>query len=173
MNPLAVEWNTDKSFQIQERTTDLEGFVQYLKDTSSIVLIASHGEYVEDGYIQKIFEDNQIKFTGSNSKSCKLAMDKVAAQEAVKDIVNIIPTYTDYSKVNFPFIAKPNALGSSVGIFLIEDEKDLNQYKSEFSKDYIFQPFIDGVELSLGTVREGEGYMELYPTEILPTNEFF
>lgn len=161
-NPIEIEWPQD----------DLKGeFVQSIDPKDSIVVNASHGEYVEDGYIQSIFEKKGIAYTGSDAKSCALSMDKEKSQKTVKKIVETIPTTRDPKDLDFPFIAKPNAKGSSVGIYLISNQAELSEL--DFSEDYIFQPFIKGTEVSLGSVREGDSFMELFPTEIIPKSDFF
>jgi len=147
--------------------------VKFLKYHNSTVIIASHGEYAEDGFIQEYFERNKIPYTGSNSGSCRLCMDKTASQRAVSAQVKTIPTYKTYKRLEFPFIAKPNNLGSSIGVYLIKNRFDLEEYKKYFDDKYIYQPFISGIEVSQATVRENGGYLKLFPTEIIPNNEFF
>ena len=43
---------------------------------NDLVFIALHGRGGEDGYIQEILERNSIQFTGSDSKSCEISMNK-------------------------------------------------------------------------------------------------
>lgn len=171
-NPTAAEWTADKNFIVNGGMFSEDEFLNFLKLNELKVIIASHGEYVEDGYIQEKFETNHIEFTGSDSKSCKLAMDKVSSQEKVKSLVKTIPTYKDHTQLKFPFIAKPNAKGSSVGIYLIKNKNDLVN-AGKFNEDYIFQPYVSGKEVSLGSIRDNAGFLKLYPTEIIPKNSFF
>ena len=171
--PKVIEWGLDNQFYLDGKPYTSGQFINYLVNTKSSVIIGSHGECVEDGYIQEIFEKNGVPFTGSSSIACKLTMDKCASQQAVKEVVNIIPTFTNFDSLPFPFIAKPNNLGSSVGVYIIKDAQCLNDHRSLFSEKYIFQPFIKGTELSIGTVRSKHGFVDLVPTEIVPSSEFF
>jgi D-alanine-D-alanine ligase len=185
-NPREIEWLTLDSFKIDGKELTLAEMLQQVKSTSGIVVNSTHGEYGEDGWIQKHFEDNNIRFTGSDAQSSALAMDKVKAQEMVKDIVTIIKTYTStptqfnlaamYNVIgeNYPIFIKPNAKGSSVNTYKISSEPELLELMSSLPTDtYLFQPAITGMEVSMGTVcNQGEFY-KLYPTEIIPASSFF
>lgn len=185
-NPLALEWNSDFTFNINDETYSEKETIKFLKQGGYIVILASHGEYVEDGYIQQKLQDAKIRFTGSNAKSCKLAMDKYLTQQTVSSITNTIPTYQTFpSQFNweaflhivgdtYPVFVKPNFLGSSVGAFIAKSKYELVRLLEEIDEiPYLFQPVIKGIEISMGTVREGEGFMELFPTEIIPKTDFF
>src|SRR3989344_5583229 len=49
-----------------------------IKKLFDVVFIAMHGEYGEDGTVQKILDKYKIKYTGSGVKASALGMDKVA-----------------------------------------------------------------------------------------------
>ena len=51
-----------------------------------LVFIALHGGFGENGTIQKYFEKHNIKFTGSDSKSSSIAMDKNKTKIIAKKI---------------------------------------------------------------------------------------
>lgn len=170
---LTVEWKSDHMFNFSGQSIDEEAFLKKLIDNEYSVILASHGEYFEDGYIQEKLEKAGVRFTGSDSASCKLSMDKVKSQENVKNITKIIPTHRSYQDLKYPFIAKPNALGSSIGVYIVKNDSDLDKFSKFFNDDYIFQPLIKGRELSLGSVRDGSGFLKLYPTEIRPKKDFF
>ena len=185
-NPIPVEWLENFSFKLGKIVTDTNLLLETLSKENSLVIIASHGEYVEDGYLQELLEENKIEFTGSDSKSCKLSMDKCASFEKIKTFTDLIPTYStlpinfnyhDMTKViksEFPIFAKPNNLGSSIGIYKISNLKDLEKVVIKLDNiEYLFQPAIKGTEVSLGVVREGDSFMNLFPTEIISQNEFF
>ncbi len=190
-NPILVEWKKDKSFVIGERVFDLKGFLKYLKDQNGVFVNAMHGEFCEDGWIQEYLEEAKIPFTGPSSKSAKLSMDKIASQEVVKDLIDIIPTKNITVKGssedrealireiismrwNYPLFLKPNAKGSSVGIYKIKNEKELANIVDTLSPDtYLVQPCIEGTEISIGTVCDKGKYLDLPATEILPKGEFF
>ena len=56
---------------------DQDYLLSQIKDNKiDLVINALHGGVGEDGTLQKLFEVNNIKFSGSGSKSSKIAMDK-------------------------------------------------------------------------------------------------
>ena len=89
-----------------------------------------HGGYGEDGSIQLFFE-KEIKFIGSGSYSCNLAIDKFASKKIVSSLNCQVPhgkIIYDSSALNefdAPFIVKPNNEGSSVGFYEIFNQKTL------------------------------------------------
>ncbi|MCC6323280.1 hypothetical protein IT400_00635 [Candidatus Nomurabacteria bacterium] len=55
-------------------------FTEFVKK-SKFVFLALHGGEGEDGTLQKIFEDNKVKYNGSSSKVSKICMDKYETGE--------------------------------------------------------------------------------------------
>jgi len=128
---------------------DFDGDYDKLYDTTEdteLVFIALHGGDGENGTVQKFLESKYIKFTGSNSRTSSIAMDK----NATKLICNKydIPTpvwmtldlkFYEIQELSFfieknknlrnGLVIKPNNGGSSVGISIISN--------SELSKDSI------------------------------------
>ncbi|MEI7604058.1 MAG: C39 family peptidase [bacterium] len=185
-NPVLVDWTEDNFFQIEKNKYSLEDFLTILKQNKALVVNSIHGDYGEDGYIQEILALNNIAFTGSDAFSCMVSINKYESNNAVKDIVNIIPTYktlpknfnlnicNKYIGEKFPIFAKPNASGSSVGVYKIHDKAELNRILELLPDiDYLFQPSIEGVEVSIGCVRFQNSFLDLPPTEIIPKTEFF
>ncbi len=156
-------------------------FYKYLSKQNCIAIIAGHGEYIEDGYIQEKLYKNRIEYTGSSPESCELAMDKIKSQRIAKKFIKTVPTYAslpnkfllaDMQKkigTNFPIFLKPNARGSSVGCYIAQSHEELGKLiKGLPDIEYIFQPLIEGVEVSIGSVRDGDNFLKLSPTEIRP-----
>ena len=152
------------------------------------VLISMHGEFGEDGKLQKIFERKGIKYHGSDSVSSKLCMDKHKSTKLVSKSLKIHTPKTLKLKVSnilkyrhtYPLFIKPNKLGSSVGAGLINNEKELEKYIKElksktYSNDYfLLQEYLKGIELSCGVLESKKGkYTLLPPVEILPKSVFF
>jgi D-alanine-D-alanine ligase len=192
-SPMLVEWKKDFHFVIQseKEELDLDEFIQYLQSKNGLFVNAMHGEFCEDGWIQERLEKAGILFTGPSSASARLSMDKIAAQEIVKDLVTVIPTTTfvipeDGSRkyellekslnfeLGFPLFLKPNAKGSSVGIYKIHDQKEMEEVVDKLEPDtYLLQLAITGTEISIGAVCDEGKFLDLPATEILPKGEFF
>ncbi len=148
------------------------------------VFIALHGTFGEDGTIQRILEENNIPFNGSNSKASKLCFDKAAVKILAKENDILTPDFFQIKEIdniiensNFSifqdYVVKPNQQGSSLGIFrkkdLINDfEKKL---KSIFELDtqILIEEFIDGREVTVG-ILNGK---TLPIIEIKPKREFY
>ena len=82
-----------------------------------IVFNCLHGGYGEDGAIQLFFEKEEIKFIGSGSYSCNLAIDKFASKKIVSSLNcqvphgKIIYDSSAFNEFDVPFIVKPNNEG--------------------------------------------------------------
>ena len=132
------------------------------------VIICLHGTEGEDGTLQLILETNNIKFTGSGSEASSLAFDKKATKSLAKN--NSIPVVTDLTLNDFSqtdatslksffelhkkIVMKPLANGSSVGLYIIENQQQLNHAFNEIKAKaicaYLVEPFITGREITVG-----------------------
>ena len=118
---------------------------ELIKIKPMIVFMALHGGEGEDGKIQALLELHNIPYTGSDSKTSALAMDKSISSDLVRSIDIPVPgkvlvkTSLMLDKVinmcTFPLVVKPNNAGSSVGISIIQDESELEE-AVKFAKKY-------------------------------------
>ncbi len=125
-----------------------------------LVFNALHGGYGENGEIQKYFEKYNIKYTGSDSKSSKICMDKNKTKLIAKkinipvldwDIIEPKTKY-DFNKWNIPFIIKPNDGGSTIGLELISEKTMISDaLKNSFnvSKKLMIEKYFKGKEISV------------------------
>jgi D-alanine-D-alanine ligase len=186
--PQLVLWTKDNTFVVNNKVLELEDFLVAIKNSQGIIVNATHGEFGEDGWIQEKLEKASIPFSGSDSISSHLAMDKQASQKAVQGIVKTIQTYAFYANkfdiklmqkalgTSFPLFIKPNAKGSSVGVTKVHNQKELISAIAEITiplEMYLIQPAIEGKEFSIGTVLDNGEYYDLPATEIRPKSEFF
>lgn len=191
-SPILVKWIDLDIFKIMNDEYDLTNFLNFVKVHNGLIIIAAHGEYAEDGYIQEIFESQNIPFTGASSKTSKLCIDKNATQNLVKNIVNVPKSYifdlqafdfndfTNKFGENYPIVLKPNKMGSSVYTFLIKNKEDLltniKNVQNKNLKDYefIIQEYIQGTEYSVGVMLNDQEIPQVISiTEIRPADEFF
>lgn len=164
---------------------EFEAVLKNNKENIEVALLAAlHGEFGEDGTIQLILENLGIKFTGSNSKVSKICIDKIKTVEKLKSFKGIyFPKTVRLNKdgikktppLPFPFIIKPNSLGSSVLVFIVKNEKEFKNAVSEIKKnkisDLLFQEIIEGIEFSCGCLEPKKGKIILLPpVEIRPKN---
>ena len=196
-NPTIGLMNKDKEISFMSPSIFLSNkYPKYLSFNKSItkikkydfVLISMHGEFGEDGKLQRVFERNGIKYHGSDSVSSKLCMDKFKSTKLVNKNLKILSPKTLKLKLKdifkheykYPLFIKPNRLGSSVGAGLITNRKELTNFIKEvksktYSSDYfLLQEYIKGVEVSCGVLENKKGkFTHLHPVEILPKSIFF
>lgn len=143
------------------------------------VFMALHGANGEDGKIQACFELMGIPYTGTDSVSSAMAMDK----GITKDIfyANNIPTPAgirlkigakETRKVPYPCIVKACCGGSSVGVCIARNDEEYEIAKKEafcYSDEVIVEQYITGREFSVG-VMDGKA---LPVIEIAPKQGFY
>lgn len=128
-----------------------------------IAFIALHGKFGEDGQVQKQLELKNKKYTGSSPKSSIDALDKIKSKVIFSDAGLNVPEYS-IIKVNqqvkefsfkVPCVVKPRFEGSSVGLYVVQDEKNLKSSILEALKldqDVIVEAFISGREVTVGVL---------------------
>jgi D-alanine-D-alanine ligase len=167
----------------------LEEIIQLKVD---LVFIGLHGKFGEDGRIQSLLEMLKIPFVGSGVLASALAMDKAKAKQIFH--MNHIPvakseTYTLLDKkteeeiaasikesFQIPFVIKPNQEGSTLGLSIINDEKDIYDavIKAFNSDDTILvEDFIKGKELTVPVIGSPGNEKALPIIEIIPKNSFY
>ena len=136
---------------------------QIRKEKIDIVFIALHGRFGEDGTLQAMLEKEKIPYTGSGPLASRLAMDKLASRKIFKDAGLPVPEYFEISKafyekdmpINFPLplVVKPNKEGSSIGLSVVTELKDLAGAIDRaflYDSDIILEKFIDGDDITVG-----------------------
>jgi D-alanine-D-alanine ligase len=126
---------------------------------------ALHGPFGEDGCIQGILEVLNIPYTHSGVLASSMAMNKKIAKEIIgaagvpiasDKIVKRGEAALGHLKLP-PYVLKPVADGSSVGIFIVKDIEtpppgaDILAAGSE-DDDMIIEEFVDGLELTCGVL---------------------
>ena len=69
-----------------------------------VALIGLHGEYGEDGGVQKLLERFGVPYTGADSFSSYLAMHKIMSKARAKDFGLLTPEYKYIEKKDLDFI---------------------------------------------------------------------
>ena len=144
-----------------------------------VVYNALHGTYGEDGCLQGLLEIMAIPYTHSGVMASAIAMDKKQAKhifEAVgincsegfeasrADILND----TVEQKIVRPYVIKPVAEGSSVGVHVMLQgtNKIINEAELGATSRFLVEKFIPGKELSVAVMDSGAlGVIELKPVD--------
>lgn len=107
-----------------------EDVAQKLRDLApDVVFNALHGRWGEDGCVQGILEWLHIPYTHSGVLASALAMDKQRSKEVYRRnglpiVDSILAPKGDVCARHMmapPYVVKPNAEGSSVGVYLVMD----------------------------------------------------
>ena len=131
-----------------------------------VAFIALHGYFGEDGGVQELLESKGIPYTGSGINASKLAMDKLATKKCFVEAGLTTPDYItvtefqefteiqlEINKLGLPVVLKPTRNGSSIGISIIKDIKNLQtglEKAFEFGYELLIEKYIKGRELTLG-----------------------
>lgn len=128
---------------------------------SDIVFLALHGANGEDGKIQAAFDLLAIKYTGSGYKSSTLAIDKAITKQLF--IQHNIPTPKDLlvgdnedgSHMQYPCVVKVCCGGSSVGVYIVNNEAEYKEAVNNAKKyegQFLVEKYIKGREFSIGVI---------------------
>lgn len=140
-------YKKDKTFLLQ-RTTGL-----FRKDITDldVILPVVHGNNVEDGSLAGLLDSIGIPYVGSHVLGGALGQDKVVMKQVMESVNLPIVPYTwfydseyldnkenilkEIKKIGYPVIVKPATLGSSIGIEVAKNEKDIES-KIEDAMEY-------------------------------------
>lgn len=154
-----------------------------------VVFIALHGEYGEDGQIQRLLHRKKIPFTGSGAMSSAIAFNKDLSKQTLKDFdIKMVPhrRVDKQSLHNIQFeldyigetmsdelFIKPLNSGSSIGARYIPSKAALESALRELLSLYdavMVEEYIRGREATVGVLQDfrGQSLYVLPPIEIVP-----
>lgn len=161
-------------------TRDIAAVLRDLKP--DVALNVLHGRPGEDGTLQGLLEILGIPYSHSGVLASSLAMQKELAKSVLKAAQVPVPggrvvTRAEAAKshvLNRPYVIKPIAEGSSVGVFIVrEDHKhppqELTRADWKFGEIVMVEPFIPGKELTCAVM----GDKALGVIEIVPATKFY
>lgn len=147
-----------------------------------VALNVLHGRPGEDGTLQGILEIAGIPYSHSGVLASALAMQKDLAKTVFRAAGVPTPGGKLVSRMaaakehvlERPYVLKPVAEGSSVGVFIVTTEhehppQELSRPDWEFGEMLLAEPFIPGKELTCAVM----GEQALGVIEIVPTARFY
>ncbi|UIO45202.1 D-alanine--D-alanine ligase [Brevibacillus brevis] len=152
--PIVVTQRADLITQVQQAGIDF-------------ALLALHGQYGEDGTVQGALETLGIPYTGSGVLASSLCMNKQLSKMLLKTAGIQTPAGLYWKDVydpqaveqlGYPVIVKPNLGGSSIGVQLVQNEKELLsavQEASYLDQGILIEPYLKGTELTCA-ILDGE-----------------
>ena len=132
----------------------------------NVFFLALHGQFGEDGQLQKVLEEKQLCFTGSGSASSQKSFDKLRSKQAffhanlpiakhliVHEKDTEAELETMLTNLGSKFVVKPVCQGSSVGVEIVDDVKTAASKAVECFNTYgdcMVEEFIAGREITVG-----------------------
>jgi len=162
---------------------DADWIAQLIAAKPDAVFNALHGEWGEDGRAQGVLDYLKLPYTHSGLLASAIAMDKdkskaVFAQAGLPLAAGKLMNRHEAAREHpmaLPYVVKPNAQGSSVGIFIVREganrpPEQLLDPDWSFGEEVLVEEYIAGKELTVA-VMHGRGALAV--TEILPTGEWY
>lgn len=159
---------------------------QLARVTPDVALNVLHGGLGEDGSVQGVLEVLGIPYTHSGVAASALAMDKAKAKTVLRAAGVTVPGGGLYDRREAarehvlppPYVVKPNAEGSSVGVFLVRE--GANRPPAELASDswthgdqVLIEPYTAGKELCVSVLGEATGPRALTVTDIIPQTDWY
>ena len=139
---------------IREEKEKINNIISFAK-SFDVIFPLIHGNTGEDGKLEALFELNNIKYIGCNSYSSLISYDKLITKLIIdKYKIKQIPYYIyrknlNLNDINYPVIIKPSKCGSSLGINIAYNKKEVQKYIKEslkYDKNIIIEQYIEHKE---------------------------
>lgn len=147
-----------------------------------VALNVLHGRPGEDGTLQGLLEIIGVPYSHSGVMASAVAMQKDIAKTVLKAGGVPVPGGMVVSRLEAakkhllppPYVLKPIAEGSSVGVFIVREDQahppqELNRPDWSFGEKILIEPFIPGKELTCAVM----GDRALGVIEIVPTTKWY
>jgi D-alanine-D-alanine ligase len=161
-------------------TRDIAATLRELKPDVALNML--HGRPGEDGTIQGLLEIMGIPYTHSGVLASSVAMHKEMTKFILRAVGVPVPDSLIAGRRDAaarhllppPYVIKPVAEGSSVGVFIVRQDHDhppqeLTRADWTFGETVLLEPFIPGKELTCAVM----GDTALGVIEIVPVGEAF
>jgi D-alanine-D-alanine ligase len=153
-----------------------------VEEDIKMAFLALHGGYGEDGSIQGMLEVLGIPYTGSGVLSSALAMDKEASKKIFLFHNISVPPFVFSNRkspirqenitFSLPWVIKPAAEGSSVGVSIVKEKEKLEEALETafaYGPRVIIEKYIEGKEVHIGILND----TVLGGVEVRPSLEFY
>ena len=156
---------------------DVKGADFTLPGDFDLAFLTIHGTFGEDGQIQQVLENRGVPYTGEGVAESALAFDKIRSKEAFRQHNVTTPywqiiTAGQRPTIPIPFVIKAPRQGSTVGVHIIRNERDIDAAiadASTYDRELLVEKFCAGRELTVGIL----GDQALPILEIIPKGGFY
>lgn len=160
-----------------------------------VCFIALHGRGGEDGSVQGMLELLGISYTGSEIMASAIGINKIVSKKLFEKEKILTPKFIVFQsdeiklggktwnnilkkikkKIGLPCVIKPAECGSSVGVTIVKNEKEIKKGIKTALKEgqrIIIEKYINGKEITVGIL--GNKKPKALPVvEIVPKKKFF
>ena len=162
-----------------------ERFVGLLSDRDAdVAFVALHGGSGENGTVQALLELAGLPYVGSTAGACRGAYDKAIAKTRMVEAGIFTPAWVTLpstifrevgpenlyhlvdSVIGLPLVVKPVTGGSSLGVTVVREEKDLPGALVQayaYAPDVLLEAYVAGHEVTIPVLDVGEGPKALAP----------
>ena len=140
-----------------------------------------HGGDGENGVIQGFLQSIGKRFTGSQNESSAICMDKRVSKALVHRKKILTPNWISIDKeeeipmdhgIKYPLIVKPNDQGSTIGLTVVKNNKELEgavNFARKYTNIVLVEAFVSGREITVSIIGN-----KAYPiVEIIPSNDLY
>ncbi|SFK01164.1 D-alanine-D-alanine ligase [Halobacillus dabanensis] len=165
---------------------------EVLKLKVDLVFIGLHGRFGEDGKIQGLLDMLEIPYVGSGVLASALAMDKAKSKQifslnglhTAKSEVYDVTDETRFDRIEkeikrafkLPFVIKPNQEGSTLGLSIVKNEKDIRSAIVMAAKSdsmILVEDYVKGREVTVPVMGIKGEEQALPVIEIIPKNDYY
>jgi len=140
-----------------------------------VALIGLHGEYGEDGQVQKLLERFGVPYAGADAYASYLALHKLMSKSRARDAGLLTPDYRYIEmladsefvaheiirKFHQPVVVKPVGWGSSLGVSLVGGYASvlgaIEDLFAQGAPGVLVEEYIRGKEATVGVVEDMRG----------------
>jgi len=163
--------------------TDVEGLLEFAQEKKIDLTVVGPEAPLLAGIVDE-FEEAGLNIFGPTKAASMLECSKVFAKKFMKDNdiptsdFTVVETQTELEKVvhekEFPYVIKVDGLAAGKGAFVIQDREDLTRAINEIFEEEKFgeaadqvliEEFIEGEELSVFALTDGDDYVLLSPAQ--------
>jgi len=138
---------------------DVTGRALSLPEGTDAVFIALHGDFGEDGGVQKILDGMGVPYTGSGVAASHASYDKITTKEHLVAAGVPTPEFkvvndSENSPLPLPVVVKPACQGSTIGIHCVREPGEWAAACADAQTHgrALVEAYVPGRELTVGVV---------------------
>ena len=171
-----------KKHKVSILDPSVKNFIKkFISAKPDFVFITLHGGKGESGIIQGFLETLGLPYTGSSVLSSAICMNKIISKRLLFSCGIPTPDFIEINNLSpeipfgYPVVVKPASAGSTIGISIVESEKDLEKAIRaawDVDRESFIEKFIKGTEITIGIL--GNEKLQVLPAiEIRTKRKFY